>query len=302
MPDLAETAPDPRALRRALPGRLAGALRGRRAAARPPSPRLRGRSAASRGAGEDRLLQLPGPDPRPLTERGAAKRTTLPPCPSPSPGSRLPPLVAAAAAWALPALALLGVACSLAASGVRFVRHRLLDAFAERIDTAHAERQKGYEQDLARAEGLLGSGSAEEAARRFGVLADALSERGTAFLSLRTRALARLARAERVRGLTWPCLRVTLDEDLRGRGGHRGLAFAPGDPLLFPEHLAVLEVKVSAGLPVWPRAALAGEDLVVRRWSKYCAAVDRRFGARGGPRALLAPPAHGPSTGPPAPP
>jgi hypothetical protein len=70
-------------------------------------------------------------------------------------------------------------------------------------------------------------------------------------------------------------LRVTFDSDLTYRADHPAdfAAGAAGNPLLGPEAV-VLEIKVADAVPPWLAMLVARHGGVLRRFSKYCQAVE----------------------------
>jgi len=73
-----------------------------------------------------------------------------------------------------------------------------------------------------------------------------------------------------------PALRLTIDTDLRALppSGDPARAAEDGEPFL-PGHLCVVEVKFHWAMPVWLLDAVRAGGLQVRRYSKYCAGLER---------------------------
>lgn len=70
-------------------------------------------------------------------------------------------------------------------------------------------------------------------------------------------------------------LRITFDRNLRCRKAHAGFAWDLGrDPFLLSPGQVVLEVKCNERVPGWVAGAIAGLDLRVQRFSKYCHAIE----------------------------
>ncbi len=97
-------------------------------------------------------------------------------------------------------------------------------------------------------------------------------------IDMRPMVLTNYRRYPRV-GLHDPKLRVTLDIDVEGDVGHIGQALIDGDeeawhtPVV-PRSMAILELKVSDGLPTWLAEAIHDAGLELRAISKYCMAAD----------------------------
>ena len=87
-----------------------------------------------------------------------------------------------------------------------------------------------------------------------------------------------------------PDLRVTFDTNLRGRT--RDLTLLPGsnatDAFFLPPDRVVLEVKVNRSAPFWLTRILSRHGCVLRRVSKYCAALEQNAAIGGRQRILTA--------------
>lgn len=78
-------------------------------------------------------------------------------------------------------------------------------------------------------------------------------------------------------GETYPDLRVTFDTRLRGRIQDLSLLSGgqPADQYFLPPDVCILEVKVDHTVPYWLTTLLSKHRCILRRVSKYCAALEQ---------------------------
>lgn len=94
-------------------------------------------------------------------------------------------------------------------------------------------------------------------------------------LQLSPKCVVRYRRRALVGSQYEPGLRITFDENLRVSDARVGLEDGAPTMLFLPPQLSILEVKTNDVMPIWVTRLLAAHEVVISRYSKYCAGMER---------------------------